>query len=114
MHTMYGIPNCDSCKKARKWLEANDITYRFHDVRADGLEKSHFDRWLLSVAWDKLLNTRSTTWRGLPADVRANVDQKSVIRLLVEHPTLVKRPVLDDHEMVIVGFSQERYEEVLG
>ncbi len=111
--TLFGIPNCDSCKKARKWLESNDVDYEFHDVRVDGLTQKDIQRWLKTVEWEKLLNTRSTTWRNLPDKERPNVDKKNVVQLLVKHPTLVKRPVLESDKLVAVGYSESLYEEQL-
>lgn len=107
--TLFGIPNCDNCKKARKWLEANDVAYTFHDVRLDGLTEKDVRRWLKSVDWKTLLNTRSTTWRNLPDTRRTKVNDTNVVKLLVENPTLVKRPVMEDHEDTIVGFSEQSY-----
>lgn len=111
--TLFGIPNCDSCKKARRWLEANDIAYEFHDVRVDGLTQKDIQRWLKSVQWEKLLNTRSTTWRNLPDQQHANVDKKNVLQLLLKYPTLVKRPVLETGGRVTVGFCADQYSELI-
>jgi arsenate reductase len=111
--TLFGIPNCDSCKKARRWLESNDIDYEFHDVRADGLTEKDIQRWLKSVKWEKLLNTRSTTWRNLPEAERDTVDKKNVVQLLVKHPTLVKRPVQESGGRVTLGFSADQFSELI-
>jgi len=111
VHTLYGIPNCDSCKKARKWLEANNMPFVFHDVRADGLTEKDLRRWLKSVDWKILLNTRSTTWRNLSEAERDNVDKSNLLKLLTKHPTLVKRPVLESGSLVMIGFSESLYEE---
>ena len=113
VYTLFGIPNCDTCKKARKWLESNDITYQFHDVRVDGLTREDVKRWLNSVEWKTLLNTRSTTWRNLDDGIRAKVDEKNVVNLLIEHPTLVKRPVLERSATITVGFSNETYAKIV-
>lgn len=109
MLTMYGIRNCDTCRKAQKWLDANSIGYRFHDVRADGLQESDLLRWAGKVEWQKLLNTRSTTWRGIPETMRSDVDETRALKLMLQHPTLVKRPVLEKGKKVIVGFSAQEY-----
>ena len=77
MLTIYGIPNCDTCKKARKWLETNSVEHQFHDLRVDGLEKTMLDRWAGQVGWQKLLNTRSTTWRGLAESERQTTGRRS-------------------------------------
>ena len=112
MLTIYGIPNCDTCRKARKFLDGKNIEYRFHDVREDGLDKSLLRSWVPSVSWQKLLNTRSTTWRGLPGIQRSDVDEKKAIDLIAEHPTLLKRPVAVSGDRVEVGFSPEVYESL--
>lgn len=113
MLRVYGIRNCDTCRKAQKWLDANSVKYRFHDVRVDGLEKTDLERWAGSVEWQKLLNTRSTTWRGLPESARKDIDAESALELMLQHPTLIKRPVLEHKRRVIVGFSEKEYAEVI-
>lgn len=113
MLTIFGIPNCDSCKKARKWLAANNIEHRFHDVRVDGLTREHIDQWLTRVPWKKLVNTRSTTWRKLPEPDRDNLDEKTTPALLLNNPTLLKRPVLATGSHVLIGFVAEQYDELL-
>ena len=114
MVTVYGIPNCDTCRKARDWLEKHSIEYRFHDLRADGLEKSLLAKWARSTAWQKLLNKRSATWRGIAESVRQGIDKKRALELMLQHPTLIKRPVLDMPGTVIVGFSANTYNDILG
>ncbi len=110
---LFGIPNCDSCRKARKWLDSNDLQYIFHDVRVDGLTHDDVKKWLHCIAWNKLLNTRSTTWRQLAQETRSAVDEQSVVNLLVCNPTLVKRPVLEFNGTVTVGFSERSYSDRL-
>ena len=111
MLTLYGIPNCDTCKKSRKWLDANSVEYRFHDLRVDGLDKSMLARWARQVAWQKLLNTRSTTWRGIEEHEKQDMNEKRALALMLEHPTLVKRPVIEDGNQVIVGFSADNFDD---
>ena len=106
---LYGIKNCDTVKKARRWLEANGIDYRFHDLRSDGLDTALVNQWLQSVPAATLLNKRSTTWKSLDADTRDNLDDGAIPDLLVAHPTLVKRPVLETGDVVTVGFSDKTY-----
>lgn len=113
MLTIYGIPNCDSCRKARQWLERQSLDYNFHDLRVDGLNKTTLARWAKNVAWKKLLNTRSTTWRNIPAAQRDGMDESRALALMLEHPTLVKRPVLETDNVIEVGFSAERYRQLL-
>lgn len=107
--TLYGIPNCDSCRNARKFLDANNVEYRFHDVRADGVDRVILERWLQRIEWQALLNTRSATWRGLGDDDKSAVDRDRAIELMLTHPTLIKRPVAETEETTLVGFSVERY-----
>ena len=107
--TIYGIPNCDTCRKARKYLDGNETGYRFHDVREDGLDRAMVATWARAVDWRKLLNTRSTTWRGLSEDLRSDVDERKAIELIAAHPTLLKRPVAVAGDRVEVGFSPEVY-----
>jgi Spx/MgsR family transcriptional regulator len=111
--TIYGIPNCDTCKKARKWLDANSIEHRFHDVRVDGLEKPMLARWSSAVGWQKLLNTRSTTWRGIPESERQGMDEKRALALMLAQPTLIKRPVFDSGDTIMIGFSAEQYAQAI-
>lgn len=113
MLTIYGIPNCDSCKKARKWLDANEIEHRFHDLRVDGISSADIDRWLRIVPREKLLNTRSTTWRALPESDRSGLNEGKTRTLLLEHPTLIKRPVLEKDDHVLVGFVTDDYDGLL-
>ena len=113
MTTLYGIPNCDSCKKARKWLKEKNIEHQFHDIRNDGLRQNLVAHWLKSSSAKVLVNTRSTTWRGLDEAQREMAGTSEVTELLLAHPTLIKRPVLDTGEEVLVGFNAEDYAELL-
>ena len=109
MLTLYGLPNCDSCKKARKYLESRDVGYNFHDVRANGVDRIMLERWLRTLEWKTLLNTRSTTWRGLADDQKSGVDLEQAVELMLAHPTLIKRPVAESASLTTVGFSPEQY-----
>jgi arsenate reductase len=110
MTTLYGIKNCDTVRKARKWLEAQGIDYTFHDVRADGLTKKAVTEWARAVGWETLLNRRGTTWRQLPDAAKESINQKTAIDLMLENPTLIKRPVLDHKKTIHVGFKAAEYE----
>jgi arsenate reductase len=112
--TIYGIPNCDTCRKARKWLDQHSVAHEFHDLRIDGLNREMLNRWVASVGWQKLLNTRSTTWRGIPEPARQDLDTIRAQELMLAHPTLVKRPVLETASSVAVGFDEENYRELIG
>ncbi len=111
---MYGIKNCDTIKKARRWLETHNIDYQFHDVRSDGLDQATIEAWLQSVSWEKLLNKRATTWRQLDDPRKEQLDQSIAVELLLAHPTLIKRPVLVDGSTCIVGFKDADYAAQIG
>ena len=94
MLTMYGIKNCDTIKKARRWLEAHQIEYRFHDYRADGLERAQLDTFIAELGWQALLNTRGTTWRKLDESLRNSIDNAdAAAALMLEMPAIIKRPL---------------------
>jgi len=112
MTTLYGIKNCDTIKKARRWLAENDIEYRFHDVRIDGIKRSDLQRWMRDIDWDKLLNRRGTTWRNLPEAVRNNISKTGAIDVMLENPASIKRPVLEHDGACHVGFSTDSYESI--
>ena len=101
MLTVYGLRNCDACRRALKALAGTE--HRFHDLRADGLEPALLSRWVRELGWEALLNRRSTTWRGLAEDDRSGLDAARAEVLMLAHPTLVKRPVIDDGETVRIG-----------
>jgi Spx/MgsR family transcriptional regulator len=111
---VYGIDTCDTVRKARQWLKAQAIDHRFHDFRRDGLTPQMLSRWLTHVPWDALLNRRGMTWRKLDESQRARVvDQASAVELMLREPTLIKRPVLEDGERLLVGFSDALYTSLL-
>ena len=106
---LYGISNCDSVKKAKNWLETNNIDFSFHDFRKQGLEPETVQDWLNRIPWDKLLNKRSTKWRNLDTEVQQSVNAETVVQLLVANPTLIKRPVLAVNGIINVGFNADTY-----
>ena len=103
---VYGIGNCDSVKKARKWLDAAGIAYRFHDFRKDGLALDTVDAMLAAVGAEKLVNRRGTTWRNLNPVTQSRAADDGVAALLVANPTLIKRPVIDTGYGWSVGFGK--------
>jgi len=109
MHILYGIKNCDTVRKARAWLDAHGVSYRFHDLRGDGLDAATLNIWLQQVDTATLINTRGTTWRQLPENARQIGDNNTAVRLMLEHPTLIKRPVLVHDGRITVGFSTTDY-----
>ena len=113
MLTVYGLKSCDTCRKARKFLAERDIDFRFHDVRDDGLDMQTLQRWASRVDWEKLLNRQSLTWRKVPEVDRAEMNMDRALGLIVENPTLLKRPVLESETLLAVGFSERRFAEFL-
>ena len=105
MITIYGIKNCDTCRKARKWLSAQNIKHKFHDFRADGLDEKTLAAWIDAVSWETLLNRRGTTWRNLSEAAREGLTSVSATALMRENPTLIKRPVFEVGGACLVGFS---------
>lgn len=106
MITVYGLKNCDTCKKALAWLKAEGIAHSFHDVREDGLDQAKVTAWIAELGWETLLNTRSTTWRGLGPEDKADIDAAKAARLILAHPALMKRPVFDLGRRRVVGFKE--------
>jgi arsenate reductase (glutaredoxin) len=107
--TIYGIKTCDTMKKAFRWLEGEDVAYRFHDYRAEGIDRASVERWCVATGWEKLLNKSSTTFRVLPEDRKVSLDEASAIDLMLAEPTMIKRPVLEADDRIEVGFKPERY-----
>ena len=112
MLTLYGIRNCDTVKKARKWLEAHNVEYRFHDYRQQGLEEETLRGWVADLGWEVLLNRRGTSWRKVAEPLKSGIDRENAIRLMLTTPALIRRPVLDTGEVRIVGFKEADYERV--
>lgn len=111
MLTIYGIKSCDTCRNARKYLAEHDIEFRFHDVRDDGLDIQMLERWSARIAWEKLLNRRSISWRKIPEVDRNDMDRDRAFALMIDRPTLLKRPVLESEKFLAVGFSEKRFAE---
>ncbi len=112
--TIYGIKNCDTMKKARMWLDDHGVAYAFHDYKAEGIDKGSLERWAKSVSWEILLNRAGTTFRKLPDAQRENVNEKKAIALMLEQPSMIKRPVLDVDGQLIVGFKPDIYAKQFG
>jgi arsenate reductase len=111
MLTVFGIKSCDTCRKARKYFAEKDIEYQFHDVRDDGLGIQMLERWAARIDWTKLLNKQSLTWRKVPEVDRDDMTQDRAFALIIENPTLLKRPVLESDTFIAVGFSEKRFSE---
>ena len=110
---MYGIKNCDTVRKARLWLEGRGVAYRFHDFRGDGLEPALLTRFEQALGWEALLNRRGTTFRALPQSERSDLDRERAMALMIAHPALIKRPVLELDARFLLGFSPDVYSQHL-
>jgi len=111
---LYGIPNCDTVKKARAWLDAAGVAATFHDFKREGVDPAKLAEWSRAVGWQVLLNRAGTTFRKLEEADRADLDEARAIALMVAHPSAIKRPVVEADGRVIVGFSAERYAAAFG
>jgi arsenate reductase len=111
--TLYGIPNCDTIKKARVWLDAHGIAYAFHDWRKDGVDVALITRWIDELGWEALLNRSGTTFRKLPDADRADLDGSHALAIMIAHPAVIRRPVLERCGTLLVGFAPARYEAAL-
>ena len=110
MVVLYGIPNCDTVKKARAWLTAEGVEHRFHDFRKDGLDPAQLQRWIAELGWEKLVNRKGTMWRRLDAKTQESVtDAASAAALMREQVSVIKRPVVEWGEKVTVGFDAAQW-----
>ena len=112
MITLYGIKNCDTVKKSRDWLSKNNIEYRFHDFRVDGLDKVQVNSWIAEIGLDTLVNKRSTTWKELNENIKENFNEQNAALVIAENPTLIKRPLLDTGKQKHVGFKDSEYAKI--
>lgn len=113
MATLYGIPNCDTVKRARVWLAEHRVPYEFHDFKKSGINQAMIDGWLRHVTYEALLNRKGLTWRGLSEGMKASAaDDAGAIALMLEFPSVVKRPVLDTGISIHVGFTPELYQQI--
>lgn len=106
---LYGIPNCDTMKKARTWLDSHGVAYVFHDYKAEGVDPAKLAAWAKVVGWETLLNRAGTTFRKLDGKARENLDEKKALALMLAQPSMIRRPVLETGRTVLVGFSPEKY-----
>ena len=107
--TIYGIKNCDTMKKARVWLDSHGVAYSFHDYKAEGIDKARLQRWAKEVGWETLLNRAGTTFRKLDDAAKEGLNESKAIALMLEQPSMIKRPVLDLGSKLVVGFKPEIY-----
>ena len=106
---MFGISNCDTVKKARKWLDAHAIDYEFHDYKKKGIDKATLTGWCKTLDWETLVNKRGTTWRKLPDEDKEGLTQARAIQLMLDNTSLIKRPVIDTGINLLVGFDEAQY-----
>ncbi len=110
---LFGIKNCDTMKKAFNWLTSNGVDYEFTDYKKAGVAAAHLADWSQRAGWETLLNKRGLTWKKLTDAERADVNETKAIELMTQHPSLIKRPVLDTGRQLIIGFTPENYAEQL-
>ncbi|QPB42287.1 ArsC family reductase [Rodentibacter haemolyticus] len=110
MITVYGIKNCDTVKKALKWLEQHNIEHKLHDYRVDGLEETFLQQAEAQFGWENLVNKRSTTWRNLDEEIKKTLSKSTALSVLLENPTLIKRPVILQEGKALIGFNEKEYQ----
>ncbi|MBG0508056.1 ArsC family reductase [Agrobacterium sp. MOPV5] len=108
--TIYGIKNCDTMKKARSWLEANGVDYSFHDYKAAGIDRAHLETWCDAACWETVLNRAGTTFKKLDDGQKTDLTREKAIELMLEQPSMIKRPVLEAKDRITVGFKPEIYQ----
>lgn len=102
---MYGIPNCDTVKKARKWLDDHMIAYRFHNYKKEGIESQTLQRWIETHGWEAIINQRGTSWRALDVTLREQMNACHAVTIAMENPSLIRRPILEGDGRVLIGFD---------
>ena len=112
--TLYGIPNCDTVKKARNWLAANNIDYIFHDFKKAGANHAQLKRWCDAKGWETILNRAGTTFKKLPDDAKAELDETKAIALMLDQPSMIKRPVVEHTGGILVGFKPAEWDAAFG
>lgn len=112
---LYGIPNCNTVKKARTWLDNHGVRYTFHDFKKQGIDAATLENWLSQIAWEKLVNRAGMTWRGLSEETKSLVvDNNSAMNLMIDKTSVIKRPVLvKDDNIICLGFDETTYGKLL-
>lgn len=111
--TVYGIPNCDTVKKARKWLDAQSVSYEFHDYKKKGIDAKTLKSFSKALGWESLVNKRGTTWRKLDDAEKENLNESKAIELMIENTSLIKRPVITGGKELLLGFDTDAYSKNL-
>jgi len=112
MIKLYGIPNCDTIKKARNWLKDNNIDYEFHNYKNQGVPEKELISWVKKLGWEIILNKRGTTWRKLDDKTKDSVTEESAIKIMLDNPSIIKRPVLVKNDLLLVGFKADEYSQL--
>ncbi len=112
--TLYGIPNCDTVKKARVWLDQHGVAYAFHDYKKQGIDEQRLEAWVGELGWETVLNRSGTTFRALPDSAKAELNVAKAIRLMLAQPSMIKRPILDVGDRRIAGFKPDIYAAAFG
>nr|BAT25742.1 arsenate reductase [Aureimonas altamirensis] len=110
--SIYGIKNCDTMKKARAWLDAQGVSYAFHDYRSEGLEPSRLQGWIDALGWETVLNRAGTTFRKLPDEEKSGLDAEKAKALMLKQPSMIKRPILEADGALLAGFKPAEYERL--
>jgi Spx/MgsR family transcriptional regulator len=112
MLTLYGIPNCNTVKKAIDWLKKNEIDFQFHDYKKKGIDEAKLQEWIAQVGWERLVNKRGTTWKGLDEAVQASIiNEASAINLMMSKTSVIKRPLIEyDSKVAALGYDEKEYE----
>jgi arsenate reductase (glutaredoxin) len=111
---LYGIPNCDTVKKARVWLDAHGVAYQFHDYKKHGADAVKLRAWCNEMGWNVILNRAGTTFKALPEADKQDIDAGKAIALMLAQPSMIKRPVLEGADKLLVGFKPDAYASVFG
>lgn len=112
--TIYGIKNCDTMKKAFKWLESNNIEYSFHDYKKAGLEELQANEWVNELGWENVINKRGTTWRKLDDTIKDTMNNEKAVQVMIENPSIIKRPLLIHNDSKTLGFKEAEYQTIFG
>jgi len=110
---IFGIKNCDTMKKAFRWLDEHNISYTFHDYKKEGLEDATAKAWVDELGWENVINKRGTTWRKLEEDTKNTMDSKNAVHIMVSQPSIIKRPLLKIDDSIILGFNADEYAQRL-
>lgn len=113
MAEIYGIKNCDTMKKALKWMDDRGVGYVFHDYKKEGADAGVLSQAIAEHGWENVINRRGTTWRNLPEDIKAAMDETLALKIAQDNPSIIKRPLLLHKDAVFLGFSEAVYQEIL-